>query len=207
MRLPGFGAPRRFNKSFGGSGGAGGGPGGAGDGNAGGDGNVGGGGGGSGGGASSSDGPSNPFMQLWSAYNGALESKPILTKAITSLVGFSIGDLLAQKFLGEEGAAVDTWRIARMAAFGFLIHGPTGHYFYSALDRVIVGKTPLKVASKVFVDQVMWAPIFTVIFFSFLGAAERKSGSEIVEKVKADTWDGVKASWKVSYTSCKLFGH
>ena len=32
----------------------------------------------------------------WAAYNDALEEKPLLTKALTSLVGWCLGDLLAQ---------------------------------------------------------------------------------------------------------------
>lgn len=200
MKLRGFGSPRRWEKSFGGSGGAGGG----GMGGMGGDGNAGGGVGGGGGGGSegssdSADGPRNPLVAIWVGYKNALDSAPIMTKACTSLVGFFIGDLLAQKLLGEKDAPLDPWRLARMAAFGLLIHGPTGHYFYNALDRVIVGKTPLKVISKVFVDQVLWAPIFTVLFFSFLGLAERKSPEDIVGKIKTDTWTGVTASWRVSY--------
>ncbi len=120
---------------------------------------------------------------------------------MTSLIGFFLGDLIAQKFLGEKNTVIDKWRLVRMASFGFLVHGPTGHYFYSALDRAIVGKTPVKVASKVFVDQVLWAPVFTVLFFSYLGLAERKSGGDIARKLKDDTWNGVTASWKV----CRFF--
>ena len=32
----------------------------------------------------------------WAAYNEALEKKPLITKALTSLVGWALGDLLAQ---------------------------------------------------------------------------------------------------------------
>lgn len=32
----------------------------------------------------------------WAAYNEALDKKPLLTKAMTSLVGWALGDLLAQ---------------------------------------------------------------------------------------------------------------
>jgi hypothetical protein len=32
----------------------------------------------------------------WAAYNDALDKKPLLTKALTSLVGWFLGDLLAQ---------------------------------------------------------------------------------------------------------------
>ncbi|PXF45402.1 Protein sym-1 [Gracilariopsis chorda] len=148
----------------------------------------------SGGGAADNSG--NVFTAIWNGYNASLEKNPIITKALTSLVGFFLGDLIAQKFLGEKGADIDKARLARMASFGFLIHGPTGHYFYSALDRVIVGTAPLKVASKVVIDQVFWAPIFTALFFGYLGVAERKSFEQIKEKVKNDTWKGVQASWK-----------
>lgn len=32
----------------------------------------------------------------WAAYNKALDDKPLVTKAMTSLVGWALGDLLAQ---------------------------------------------------------------------------------------------------------------
>lgn len=156
-----------------------------------------------GGGAAGSDG-GNPFTALWNAYNARLAKNPIATKAFTSLIGFFLGDLIAQKFLGEKGAPLDRARLARMASFGFLIHGPTGHYFYSALDRAIVGTTPVKVASKVVIDQLMWAPVFTALFFGYLGLAERKSMDDIVKKIKNDTWTGVQASWKVSCQVSKV---
>lgn len=50
---------------------------------------------------------------LWDEYNKKLASNPIETKALTSLVGFTIGDLLAQSFLGEKGSPIDMKRLAR----------------------------------------------------------------------------------------------
>lgn len=32
----------------------------------------------------------------WAAYNDALDKKPLITKAMTSLVGWALGDFLAQ---------------------------------------------------------------------------------------------------------------
>lgn len=32
----------------------------------------------------------------WAAYNDALDKKPLITKAMTSLVGWALGDILAQ---------------------------------------------------------------------------------------------------------------
>lgn len=42
------------------------------------------------------------FKELWSNYNNNLESNPILTKALTSLTGFALGDFLAQKFIDKK---------------------------------------------------------------------------------------------------------
>lgn len=149
------------------------------------------------GGSGESAGASNPLMAFWNAYNSALKTNPLLIKALTSLVGFSLGDILAQKFLGSSDSEFDFKRLARMAAFGFCLHGTTGHYFYGALDRAIPGTEAWKVAAKVGIDQLLWAPIFTVMFFTFIGALEGRSKDEIVNKVKRDTWTGVSGSWKV----------
>ncbi len=36
-------------------------------------------------------------MGVWAAYNRALTARPVLVKALTSLTGFTVGDILAQK--------------------------------------------------------------------------------------------------------------
>ena len=43
----------------------------------------------------------------------------------------------------------DYARTLRLATFGLLIHGPTGHLFYGALDRRLPGTKPVTVATKV----------------------------------------------------------
>ena len=45
------------------------------------------------------DGGSNPLESLWKSYEEALDTKPLLMKALTSMVGFALGDILAQKFI------------------------------------------------------------------------------------------------------------
>lgn len=39
---------------------------------------------------------------IWAAYNKALAANPLLVKALTSLTGFTVGDILAQKFISPE---------------------------------------------------------------------------------------------------------
>lgn len=40
-------------------------------------------------------------------------------------------------------------RTIRLASFGFLIHGTTGHWFYGKLDKAIPGTGAMQVFSKV----------------------------------------------------------
>ncbi|CAM9659511.1 unnamed protein product [Pylaiella littoralis] len=131
----------------------------------------------------------------WDAYNGALADKPILVKACTSLVGFSIGDFLAQK--GTSKGKFSYERLARMAAFGFLFHGTISHFFYNALDEALPGTAAMTVIQKVVIDQVFWAPIFTLIFFTWIGITSGNTPNEIVNKVKSDLIQGVVGSWTV----------
>lgn len=112
-------------------------------------------------------------MGLWARYNKLLEAQPLLTKACTSLVGFTAGDLLAQNFV-EDNDKYDPMRTLRLGSFGFLVHGTTGHYFYGFLDSKLPGTKPVTVASKVIIDQVFWNPIFGLMFFGYLNAAEGK---------------------------------
>jgi len=134
---------------------------------------------------------------LWARYNKLLEAQPLLTKALTSLTGFTLGDILAQKFVESSDKPYDLMRTVRLGSFGFLIHGTTGHYFYGFLDGKLPGTAPLTVATKVAIDQTIWNPIFGCMFFGYLNLVEGKSWDEYVNKLKADLKTAVMGSWAV----------
>jgi protein Mpv17 len=133
---------------------------------------------------------------FWTKYNSLLDTNPILAKGLTSLVGFSCGDILAQKFI-NKGEDFDVARLLRLASFGLLLHGPTGHYFYGALDGAMPGTGAVTVATKVAIDQIIWNPIFGSVFFTYIGLTEGKSLSEIKTKLDNDLMAAVKGSWTV----------
>jgi protein Mpv17 len=135
-------------------------------------------------------------MGLWARYNKLLSAQPLLTKATTSLVGFTAGDLLAQNFV-EDNDKYDPMRTLRLGSFGFLVHGTTGHYFYGFLDSKLPGTKPATVATKVVVDQVFWNPIFGCMFFGFLNFAEGKSFADLKKKLNQDLQTAVMGSWAV----------
>lgn len=55
------------------------------------------------------------MSRVWAAYNAALEKNPLLVKALTSLTGFTAGDVLAQKFVTpDEEKGYDLARTLRL---------------------------------------------------------------------------------------------
>jgi protein Mpv17 len=134
---------------------------------------------------------------LWARYNKLLDAQPLLTKALTSLTGFTLGDILAQNFVEPSDKPYDLMRTLRLGSFGFFIHGTTGHYFYGFLDSKLPGTAPLTVASKVAIDQTIWNPIFGCMFFGYLNFVEGKSWNDYTEKLKQDLQTAVMGSWAV----------
>mmetsp|Transcript_31236 Transcript_31236/g.36443 ORF Transcript_31236/g.36443 Transcript_31236/m.36443 type:complete len:183 (-) Transcript_31236:233-781(-) len=133
---------------------------------------------------------------IWARYNKLLEAQPVLTKACTSLVGFTAGDVLAQKFV-EPDSAYDPIRTLKLASFGFFVHGTTGHYFYGFLDSKLPGTKPVTVATKVAIDQVVWNPIFGCAFFGYNNIVNGGSMDDYKKKVSQDLKTAVMGSWAV----------
>ena len=134
---------------------------------------------------------------LWARYNMLLEAQPLLTKALTSLTGFTAGDVLAQKFVEPDDKPYDIMRTIRLGSFGFLLHGTTGHYFYGFLDSKLPGTKPITVATKVAIDQTIWNPLFGLMFFGYLNVMEGKSFETYTKKIKTDLQTAVMGSWAV----------
>jgi protein Mpv17 len=141
------------------------------------------------------DDDGNIFAKAWKTYNEKLESDPLIMKMLTSFTGFALGDIIAQTLITKGD--FDFFRLFRLASFGFLIHGSTSHYFYGFLDGKIPGTTAPVVASKVFIDQVLWNPIFGIMFFSYVAALESKGLQYVIDKTKNELLTQVTGSWKV----------
>jgi len=138
----------------------------------------------------------NGFGALWKRYNELLDEKPLLMKALTSLVGFALGDILAQLFI-QKNSPFDWARLFRLASFGALVHGTTSHWFYGMLDGKIPGTSAKAVFTKVFIDQVLWNPCFGVMFFSYVALLEAKGIGYVIEKTQKELLTAVTGSWRV----------
>lgn len=100
-----------------------------------------------------------------------LEARPLPTKCWTSLSGFLIGDVTAQ-LLTEPTYVLS--RTLILAGYGFFIDAPAGHAFYNWLDANVEPgspKTAKAVGQKILIDQLIYAPIFTCILYTYLQLA------------------------------------
>jgi len=116
--------------------------------------------------------PKNVFVTIWARYNQLLEEKPVLVKSMTSLFGFALGDICAQHLCG---GVYDPLRTARLTAFGVFMDGPVGHCWYTLLDNNVMPDNPKSVKAiitKMALDQVVWAPVFSCVFFTFIRTLE-----------------------------------
>ena len=88
-------------------------------------------------------------------------------------------------------------RVITLSIFGFIYHGPSGHYFYNWLDSKITGTDAKDVALKVGIDQILWCPLFMTVFFTYLGLVNGDGFAAIGKKIQTDLFSAVQGSWKV----------
>ena len=66
------------------------------------------------------------FIKLWALYLAALQAQPLLTKCMTSAVGFILGDGIAQAIAKD---CFDGLRTLRFAIIGFTLHAPIAGFY------------------------------------------------------------------------------
>ena len=113
----------------------------------------------------------------------------------------STGDVIAQVWLEKKGW--NTFEFSRAARFAFLgccLVGPVIRTWYVALEKIVGSGVTLKLtAAKVGLDQFLFAPIFTVVLLSGIGALQGQSLQEIRNKLDHELVDIVLTGWKVMH--------
>lgn len=114
------------------------------------------------------------------AYSGALKKSPLLTKACTSLVGFMLGDLIAQHVGSSHHESMDVLRVLRLGAYGLCLDGPLGSMWYDWLEANVNPTNPTSTSSvliKTALDQVVYASFGTALFFATITTLEGHPGA------------------------------
>ena len=83
--------------------------------------------------------PLSPLRRVIASYEAALESRPLLTKSVTSGTLYGLGDIIAQKVAQsqqpEGSTGFDGARWLRAVAFGGLFYPLPAHFHYNFLER------------------------------------------------------------------------
>lgn len=171
--------------------------------------------------------PSMSQAQKWydaplTAYDGLLTQSPIGTKCVTSAVGFFLGDVIAQCLAKprekvEKVTAVhkpggplidiisvqevplrfDFKRSAIMTSFGLFLHGPFCHHLFNFLENLLPGRELSAVLQKVLLDQVVFCPLFSTVFLTYVSLLGGKKLSSLASILQTDLPVMVFTSWKV----------
>jgi len=130
-------------------------------------------------------------------YEHAVSIHPVITKAITSGVAYTLGDFAAQTFQGRNILNMDLSRSLRSGAAGFCIHGPFCHFWLQWMEmNLSFGGAWWAVFPKVVADQTVWSIFLNTMYTSTILALNMKSPAFILEELKATAWPALSSGWR-----------
>lgn len=157
-------------------------------------------GGGSGGGnsdgagAGAGAGGENKWSFL-SWYLALLEKHPVWTKAVTSAILTFVGDLICQIVI-DQVPSLDMKRIFLFTFLGLALVGPTLHFWYLYLSKLITTSGASGAFLRLLVDQFLFAPVFIGVFLSTLVTLEGRP-SQVMPKLQQEWFSSVIANWQL----------
>lgn len=77
-----------------------------------------------------------------------------------------------QTISSQSSETYDFVRTLRMAGYGMLILGPSLHFWFNFLSKVLPKRDLLTTLKKIFLGQTTYGPCMTVIFFSTNAAVQ-----------------------------------
>ncbi|KAL7515793.1 hypothetical protein ACHAWX_000870, partial [Stephanocyclus meneghinianus] len=110
-------------------------------------------------------------------YEHKLDTYPLVTKCVTSGIISGSGDLLCQYLTNSHNDArnYDWTRSLRFAILGSVLVAPSVHVWYGFLMTRIPEQSIKAIATRLFCDQGLFAPLFLPTFVSCLTVLEHVS--------------------------------
>ena len=107
------------------------------------------------------------------SYSDLLNTRPILTKAVTACVIFGLSDWSAQQIEGsgngdddQDKKKKDWTRIVTASLVGLLYFGPAAHAWYEKIFQILPGTSLVSTLQKAALGQLLFGPSFTCVFFA-----------------------------------------
>ncbi|KAL6542015.1 hypothetical protein OROGR_011501 [Orobanche gracilis] len=167
---------------------------------------------GNGGGGSGNTGGNWSFIS-W--YLSLLASYPVMTKAVTSAFLTLVGDIICQVYMspppvfqsyvrGSESLQLlidqvpspDMKRAFIFTLLGLVLVGPTLHFWYLSLSKIVTTPGASGAFLRLLLDQLLFAPTFIGIFLSALMTLEGRP-SDVIPKLRQEWFSSVLANWQL----------
>ncbi|KAJ7013396.1 PXMP2/4 family protein 4-like [Populus alba x Populus x berolinensis] len=113
-------------------------------------------------------------------YLGMVKSRPILTKSATSSLIYIAADLSSQTISLPSSEPYDLVRTLRMAGYGLLIVGPSLHFWFKFVSKLLPKRDLITTFKKILMGQTIYGPIMTVVFFSLNARLQGKHRADPV---------------------------
>lgn len=136
--------------------------------------------------SSNSSSVSESKIKVVGWYLGMVKSWPILTKSVTSACIYTAADLSAQTIARPSSEPYDFLRTARMAGYGMVILGPSLHFWFNFVSKVLPQRDLLATFKKIVMGQTLYGPVMTVVFFSVNAALQGENVPEIGARLERD---------------------
>ncbi|XP_014214540.1 protein Mpv17 [Copidosoma floridanum] len=133
------------------------------------------------------------MSRIFRTYQSLLRKFPTGMQAVQAGTLMGLGDQIAQNVIEKRPPHdLDLVRTGQFSCIGFFIVGPTVKAWYGILDKYIGSKGAAVVLKKVICDQLLFAPCFTVILLSMIGA------------MQGNRFDGIKLKLENEYTEIMI---
>ncbi|GAB2269627.1 hypothetical protein Dimus_004552 [Dionaea muscipula] len=134
--------------------------------------------------SSSSSSASKVGFLKW--YLRMLNTRPLLTKSLSSSFIFALSDITSQLLTLMPTDSFDSMRTLRIAMYGMLIMGPSQHLWFNFVSKILPKSDVLTTLKKIFAGQAIYGPCMTSIFFSYNAVLRGESKDEIVGRLMRD---------------------
>ncbi|CDF37142.1 unnamed protein product [Chondrus crispus] len=138
------------------------------------------------------------LSMAWNSYMQKLQSDPLLTKAVTSAILSVFSDVFAKRM---KQMPLRSSTAMNELTIGLVLRGPLIHAFHNFLDKVIFkGRNQSSAAvviGKLAIDQLLFAPIFTSLYFYVQGLFEDRGIAVTTQKLKKELPGIMRSNWSV----------
>jgi protein Mpv17 len=134
---------------------------------------------------------------LWARYLSLLDTRPVLTKSITSATLYLAGDAMAQKLDGTiDKKGYDVVRARTALIWGGILFAPAAHVWYNrVLNPLFPGSGARNVVLKMLCDQMFWAGPTNAAYLYVSSMLSGKSSEQAAAITKSQIVPVMKANY------------